>query len=34
MSKMDYFKSKIEATISPMDFMQESKAEPDNFSHT
>ena len=31
MSKMDYFKAKIEATISPMDFMQAAKAEPDKF---
>ncbi len=31
MSKMDYFKSKIEATISPMDFMQAAKSEPDKF---
>lgn len=31
MSKMDYFKAKLEATISPMDFMQAAKAEPDKF---
>ena len=31
MSKLDYFKAKIEATISPMDFMQAAKAEPDKF---
>jgi len=31
MSKMDFFKAKIEATISPMDFMQASKAVPDKF---
>ena len=31
MNKMDYFKAKIEATISPMDFMQAAKAEPDKF---
>jgi len=31
MSKVDYFKAKIEATISPMDFMQEAKAQPDKF---
>ncbi|MEL7568357.1 MAG: rhodanese-like domain-containing protein [Dehalobacterium sp.] len=31
MSKMDYFKAKVEATISPMDFMQAAKAEPDKF---
>jgi rhodanese-related sulfurtransferase len=31
MSKMDYFKEKIEATISPMDFVQESKGQPDKF---
>jgi len=31
MNKMDYFKAKIEATISPMDFLQATKAEPDKF---
>ena len=31
MSKMDYFKAKVEATISPMDFTQATKAEPDRF---
>ena len=31
MGKMDYYKAKIEATISPMDFMQAAKAEPDKF---
>jgi len=31
MSKLDYFKAKIEATISPMDFMQSVKSEPDKF---
>jgi Rhodanese-related sulfurtransferase len=31
MSKMDYFKAKVEATISPMDFMQASKAGSDKF---
>jgi len=31
MSKMDYFKAKVEATISPMDFTQAAKAEPDRF---
>lgn len=31
MSKIDYFKAKVEATISPMDFMQAEKAEPDKF---
>ena len=31
MSKMDYFKAKVEATISPMDFTHASKAEPDKF---
>ena len=31
MSKLDYFKAKIEATISPMDFMQAVKSEPDKF---
>jgi rhodanese-related sulfurtransferase len=31
MSKIDYFKAKTEATISPMDFMQAVKTEPDKF---
>jgi rhodanese-related sulfurtransferase len=31
MSKMDYFKAKVEATISPMDFTAATKAEPDKF---
>jgi rhodanese-related sulfurtransferase len=31
MSKMDYFKAKVEATISPMDFTQAAKAEPDKY---
>ncbi len=31
MSKLDYFKAKVESTISPMDFTQASKAEPDKF---
>ncbi len=31
MNKMDYFKAKVEATISPMDFMQAVKTEPDKF---
>lgn len=31
MSKLDYFKAKIESTISPMDFMQAVKSEPDKF---
>lgn len=29
MSKLDYFKARIEATISPMEFMQATKADPD-----
>ncbi len=31
MNKIDYFKAKLEATISPMDFSQAAKAEPDKF---
>jgi rhodanese-related sulfurtransferase len=31
MSKLDYFKAKTEATLSPMDYMQASKANPDTF---
>jgi len=31
MSKLDYFKSKTEATVSPMDYMQILKANPDKF---
>lgn len=30
MSKLDFFKTRIEATISPMDFMQTTKANPDS----
>ena len=29
MSKLDYFKARVEATISPMDYMQAAKANPD-----
>ena len=29
MSKLDYFKARIEATISPKDYMQTSKENPD-----
>ena len=31
MSKMDYFKAKIESTISPMEFTTAEKAEPEKF---
>lgn len=31
MTKLDYFKAKTEATLSPMDYMQASKANPDTF---
>jgi rhodanese-related sulfurtransferase len=31
MSKLEYFKAKIEATISPMDYIQASKANPEKF---
>jgi rhodanese-related sulfurtransferase len=31
MSKLDFFRSEIEATISPMDYMQAVKATPDAF---
>ena len=28
MSKLDYFKARIEATLSPMEYMQTSKVNP------
>jgi rhodanese-related sulfurtransferase len=31
MSKIDYFKAKVDATISPMDYTQAIKAEPEKF---
>jgi rhodanese-related sulfurtransferase len=31
MSKIDYFKAKVEATISPMDFTAAAKAEAEKF---
>jgi rhodanese-related sulfurtransferase len=31
MSKLDYFKARIEATLSPMEYMQTSKANPGQF---
>ncbi|MDD3363349.1 MAG: rhodanese-like domain-containing protein [Syntrophomonas sp.] len=31
MSKLDFFKAKIEATISPMEYMQALKATPEAF---
>lgn len=30
MNKLDFFKARIEATISPMDFIQANKANPDS----
>ncbi|WP_102691661.1 rhodanese-like domain-containing protein [Rummeliibacillus pycnus] len=31
MSKMEYFKNRIESTFSPMDYLQAKKTNPDNY---